>query len=132
MTLTLSPEKSQDGVARISWEPTEDAPLVAGQAIEVELQQSMVADFSAARLVYRGTDGSSILTGMPDGVRFLRVRALAVNGTAGPWSEPQRLEVEHHPLSRAFGFFAVGALVFVLTLGLILRGTGEGAGRAAG
>jgi hypothetical protein len=43
-------------------------------------------------------------------------------GRVYPWSEPVTVTVAHHPLSRAVAFFTVGALVFLATLGLIVRG----------
>ena len=68
---------------------------------------------------YRGTDAARVISGSPDGVSYFRVRHLE---PPGPWSAPVRVEVRHHGLLKALGFFGVGALVFLSTVTLIVIG----------
>jgi hypothetical protein len=98
-------------------------------ASDHELQESLHADFSDPVTLYRGADRATMLTGRPDGEYHYRLRALHQDGP-GPWSQTLRVEVRHHPLSRALLFFAMGALVFLATLAAILAGNrrrGDGA-----
>ncbi len=98
-------------------------------ATDHELQESPRADFSDPVTLYRGSDRATMLTGRPDGEYHYRLRALHEDGP-GPWSNTLRVEVRHHPLSRALLFFAMGALVFLATLAAILAGNrrrGDGA-----
>lgn len=76
-------------------------------------------------IIYTGPDRARVISGQPDGTRVYRVREI---GTATPsdWSAPVSVTVAHHPLGRAFGFFAVGAIVFLATLVLIVRGARSG------
>ncbi len=83
-----------------------------------ELQESLKADFADPATVYRGPDEASVMSGRGDGEYWYRVRA-----ADGDWSEPVNVVVRHHPLSRALGFFAVGALVFLAILVVIVRGS---------
>lgn len=96
---------------------------------EYELQESRRADFSTSVTLYQGGDRATTLTGRPDGDYHYRLRSLGRNGP-GPWSDPVRVEVRHHPLSRALLFFAMGALVFLATLGAILVGNRRPGGEA--
>lgn len=96
---------------------------------EYELQEAREADFAAPLTLYRGPDRATTLTGRSDGLYHYRLRSLRPDGP-GPWSEALRVEVRHHPLSRALLFFAMGALVFFATLAAILAGNrrpGDGA-----
>lgn len=105
------------GYYRLSWTHPDMADSPA-----FELQESPTADFTAAEIVYHGPDRATTHSGRADGDYHFRVRALA-DGSASGWSAPVTVQVRHHSLLRAGLFFALGALVFVATLGLILRGT---------
>lgn len=87
-----------------------------------ELQESADDSFAAPRTVYEGADQATVLSGKPDGEYRYRVRARLGDGSVTAWSEPVTVTVAHHPLSRAFGFFAAGAIVFLATLVLIVGG----------
>lgn len=119
LTLEAAPALSTDGVVVLSWQP-------AGQP--VVLERASRADFRDARVLYRGTDGASLRSGLSDGSYHYRVAPL-IEGAAGPWSGPVTVRVEHHQPRRAWALFALGALVFVSTLALILGGTRRGASR---
>ena len=73
------------------------------------------------RILYRGADTARLISGRSDGEYRYQVRRI---GEAA-WSEPVVVEVEHHPLGRALGFFLVGALVFVSTIVLVVRGASD-------
>ena len=58
------------------------------------------------------------LSGYPDGTWFLR----AGDGTR--WGATVSLEVRHHSLARAAGFFTLGLALFLILLFVIVRGSG--------
>ena len=72
-------------------------------------------------IIYKGPDRATLISGQPDGTRIYRVREIGT-GKSSAWSEPVSVTVAHHPLSRALTFFGIGAVVFLATLTLIVRG----------
>lgn len=72
-------------------------------------------------IIYRGPDRATLISGQPDGKRIYRVREIGA-GEPSAWSAPVTVTVAHHPLSRALTFFGIGAVVFLATLTLIVRG----------
>ncbi len=88
---------------------------------DVEVAEFASSDVGDPDTIYQGPDRATLISGQPDGTRIYRVREI---GTAGPsaWSEPVSVTVAHHPLSRALTFFGIGAVVFLATLTLIVRG----------
>mgnify|MGYP000382115906 CR=1 FL=1 len=65
-----------------------------------------------------------LMSGKPDGDYYYRLESASGTDAAQQvvLSDVLKVTVEHHPLERAFAFFAVGAAVFAATLGLILFG----------
>lgn len=115
------------GYYRLQWRLA-DAPA-GGQPV-FELQESASQAFDTARTLYRGPDLASVLSGRSDGERYYRVRAALPGQAPGPWSQALAVLTQHHPMSRALGFFVLGAVVFALTLALVLvGGTRHNAGR---
>lgn len=112
-TLETDTQLATAGFYQLQWD--------GAGATDHELQESLRADFSDPVTLYRGSDLATMLTGRPDGEYHYRLRALHEDGP-GPWSNTLRVEVQHHPLSRALLFFAMGALVFLATLAAILAG----------
>jgi hypothetical protein len=112
LTLEADSDVATAGFFQLTW--TSDGP--------VQLQESRQPDFSAARVIYAGADAARVISGKPDGDWYYRVRPAGTQVTA-PWSEPIRITVAHHSLGRALTFFAVGAIVFAATLGLIIHGS---------
>jgi len=89
------------------------------QPVDYILQESRKPDFSDATILYHGRDTATLVSGRRNGAYYYRVR----NAVAGnDWSNSVEVQVTHHPLSRAFMFFALGALVFVATLIVVIRG----------
>ena len=111
----LDPALSHDGVARLTW----DVPDTAS----ITLQQAPGIAFDQPTILYRGRDSGTTLTGLADGEYFYRIGIHSDQSGDAQWSAPVRLEVSHHPLSRAWTFFAVGVVVFVATLGLVFLGS---------
>lgn len=70
------------------------------------------------RILYSGPDTARLISGRPDGAYHYRIRRVG----EPQWSEAVLVTVEHHPLSRALAFFGLGALVFLATLLLVVRG----------
>ncbi|WP_018142355.1 hypothetical protein [Thioalkalivibrio sp. ALJ7] len=102
------PERSTDGGFTLNWE-TDTA---------VVLEQATGPDHADARIIYEGSDTSTVISGLSDGEYRFRLRA----AEADDWADQATVTVEHHSLARAFGFFAVGAIVFLVLIGAILRG----------
>jgi hypothetical protein len=101
------------GFFRLSWE---------SNAKRVELQVASSPDFQDPATVYTGPDRATVISGKPDGTLYYRIRALS-NPEAGPWSEPVKVEVQHHSLARALMFLSLGILVFSITAIVIVRGS---------
>jgi hypothetical protein len=102
------------GFFRLQWE---SADLEGAY----ELQEASRADFADSRILYAGPDLATVLSGKPDGDYHYRVRRMHEEGRSA-WSAPVQVQVRAHSLGRALTFFALGALVFVATAVLILRG----------
>jgi hypothetical protein len=100
------------GYYRLSW--TADTP-------QVTIEET-TPDSGATTTLYTGPDRATLISGQANGTRIYRAGEIAANGRISAWSEPVTVTVAHHPLSRALGFFAVGALVFLATLALIVQG----------
>lgn len=113
--LSADGDVASAGYYRLSWSQ-DGVPGV------YELQEAQRSDFGHARTLYRGPDRATVLSGRSDGMRWYRVRDLPADGAPGDWSAPLRVETRHHSLTRAFGFFAAGVVVFLATFGLILTG----------
>ena len=114
-SLRASPERSQDGVYQLEWTATD----------AVVLEESMDAGFANPITVYAGRDQATTLSGRANGTYYywLRSSARAGDDTApSSRTAPVRVEVAHHPLSRAVGFFAVGLVVFAATVVLVVTG----------
>lgn len=88
---------------------------------DVEVAEFDGPDASPPKIIYRGPDRGTVISGKTNGTRLYRVREIGDDRDAG-WSEPVTVTVAHHPLSRALGFFGVGAFVFLSTLALIVAG----------
>jgi len=88
----------------------------------IELQESPTPDFSSPRLVYSGRDKARVMSGKSDGEWYYRARPTRADAA---WSNTVKVTVLHHPIERAFGFFALGAVVFLGTALVITKGARE-------
>ena len=102
------------GYYRLEWNANEVKDFV--------LEESQQASFDSVGVLYQGPDTARIISGRGDGDYFYRVRDLNMQSSEGGWSEVVHVQVQHHSLSRAFLFFAIGAIVFVATLAAIIVG----------
>jgi hypothetical protein len=99
------------GYYQLSW---------SGKTKTFELQESSEPTFVSYRTVYQGSDLATIISGKPDGDYFYRIQS--IGDDPRQQSEIIKVTVAHHPLSTAFMFFIAGAIVFLATLFLILKG----------
>lgn len=106
--LTSNTDLATAGYFQLSWQASASSP-------SYRLQQSADSDFSNAQTIYQGTDTASVLSGLSDGRYYFRV--LDHLGTP---SNIVTVQVKHHSLSKAFGFFALGACMFVILLVVLL------------
>ena len=111
VALRTSTPLATAGYYQLTW--TADGP--------VELVESDDPAFSRSRLVYSGPDHATVLSGKRDGTWFYRARRSGT-GEPGPWGDPLEITVRHHSLSRALLFFAIGGIVFGMTVLLIATG----------
>ncbi len=108
--LTSGTETSRTGHFQLEWEYSEaDAKFV--------LQQADNPAFRNAITIYQGPDRARTLSGQLNGTYYFRIRA-----EGSHWSEPIVVKVEHYELSTAFMFLGMGALVFLATASLVIRG----------
>lgn len=98
---------SDTGYALIEW-------TAAGS---VSLEIAPENDHSEVRTLYSGANSAYFVSGLADGAYSLRLR-----GEGGEVSAPLSLAVSHQSLTRALMLTALGALVFILTVGAIVRG----------
>jgi hypothetical protein len=102
------PGRDSAGFFSLSWSGAE----------RFELEQATGPDHADARIIYRGSDTNTTVSGLPDGEYRFRIRA---EGNSA-WSDEAVVVVEHHALSRALLFFALGAGVFLVLVLAIARG----------
>lgn len=115
---------TESGYIKLSW--TWDADAAAGDTYRFELQQDEQSSFAAPREIYQGQDYATFLSGLKNGTYYYRIRAIT-GASAGEWSAPVLVEVKHHSLSLAFSLFGIGALIFLLTVGIIVQGNRKAA-----
>lgn len=113
--LSLSDDGRSAGYVSLSWQENGTRHYV--------LQQRGELDW---RTLYEGPDRATTLTGLSDGLYQFRV-----GDGNGAWSPQLSVEIKHHPLSRAWLFFAMGLALFAALLMLVFtppRFPLEGAG----
>jgi len=90
-----------------------------GTSPHYKLQESLTHDFTSFKTLYSGSDLATVLSGKPDGDYYYRVVATSKQNVH---SNIVKVSVAHHPLINAFLFFIAGAIVFIATLVLIIKG----------
>jgi hypothetical protein len=106
---------STAGYFQLSW----SAPSSSSASPELYvLQQSENQDFNNAKTLYQGPDQASVISGLSNSTYYYRVRL----ADAPDWSNTLAVEVKHHSLSRALGFFILGAMMFLATTFVLLKG----------
>jgi len=109
-------EVATAGYYQLSW-----AQTVPG----MRLVESADAGFDDKDVIYKGADTARLVSGKPDGNYYYRLEA---EDGITPLSNTLLVTVQHHSLRRAWAFFAIGAAVFVATLGLIVFGSRSAVG----
>lgn len=118
------------GYLKLSWEP--GYGVTDGRGLHFEVQRASSRDFDATRTIYRGPDRATFRSGLRNGNYYYRVRSLQPeSGEFSAWSEVLTVRVAHHSLPLALWLFALGALVFLLTVAVIVHGTWKTAREAA-
>ncbi len=110
-----APLGSEDGTVTLAW----PAPALMTR---VELQQSDRADFADFSIRYLGRDAGSVITGLPEGAHYFRLRALNELGEGSAWSEPLQVNVQFMDRGHLFGLLSLGGAVVLLTIGAIVTG----------
>lgn len=105
--LIISDNGLTAGYATLAWSNVEGESFV--------LEENVSGNW---RPVYDGPDRATTLSGRADGDFTFRLKA---DGQLV--GDPISFTVAHHPLSRAWAFFAVGAAMFVALVGVLLRGS---------
>jgi len=104
--LTVADDGTSAGYVTLSW------PDASGNTFELKEQTSQ-----GWHTLYRGSDRATTLSGRPDGTFEFQLIA-----DGAPVGAPVTVTVQHHPLSRAWAFFAVGATMFIALLVLLITG----------
>jgi hypothetical protein len=114
ITLTADQDVSTAGYYQLNWQQKSPG--------NVELQEARSKDFIKAKTLYLGPDQASFISGRQDGEYFYRARPVESSNTSD-WSNTVKVTVKHHSLNRAFLFFTAGAIVFLLILFVIHKGS---------
>lgn len=124
-TFENPPELStESGYVKLSWLWNPD--IKSGEILEFELQYSDNEFFNSPSEIYKGPDYATFLSGLKNGDYYYRVRGTAkVEGEMqlSDWSDPVLVRVKHHSLQLAFLLFGIGAVVFLLTVGIVMQGS---------
>lgn len=108
---TLADEiTSEDGHVKLTWD-------MAVANASVEVQQAQDKDFSNAKIIYSGPDNATFISGLEDGTYYFRLRK-----PESKWSDSIKVSVQHHSLTLAFTLFGLGAVVFLLTVFVVIKG----------
>lgn len=110
--------ESQAGSSSLTWR----AEHTSGPEPTYELQRSREPTFKDPKTLYRGPDQGRFVSGLLDGSYYFRVRARQGDAAWSDWSKPQELVVTHWSRTRALSLMAIGALVFIATAFVVLRG----------
>jgi len=111
VSLSSDTEVATAGYYQLSWH---------GKNGPYHLQQSSTADFSSYRTLYQGDDLATVISGKPDGVYYYRISLSNEQQIAD--SNVVKVTVAHHSLKTALLFFLAGAVVFVATFIMIIKG----------
>lgn len=112
--LTSDTTLATAGYYQLSWQPGIHG--ASHKNISFELQQATSADFIQAEVLYQGQDLARVISGMPDGDYYYRLRRFQDSTIPSHWSQPLHIQVKHHSLQKALVFFIAGALVFLITM----------------
>ena len=112
LTLASDTDTATAGYFQLRWQT--DTPVE-----QFILQEAVDSDFSSKRSVYQGSDRARVMSGKSDNTYYYRVQN---SSSPDQLSNIVQVTVTHHPLSTAFSFFTIGAIVFIAILITIQRG----------
>lgn len=104
---------SNDGAVTLQW-PAPDGTI--------ELQQASEPAFQHPLSRYTGSDPGSVITGLPEGQHYFRLRQVNTPAPSGPWSAPLEVRVEFMDRGHLILLLSLGAIVVLLTVGTIITG----------
>jgi hypothetical protein len=110
---------SSSGSIKMSWFLPDS--IISNANYNFELQQSTSSSFDSSTTRYSGPDLASYISGLKNGNYHYRVRSILDNDTS-LWSKTVLVSVEHHSLQLAFTLFGLGAVVFIATVFVVVRG----------
>lgn len=111
---------TQSGSFKLSWNIKDS--VLANNLVLFELHQSHQSDFDSVIVLYQGSDLASYISGLAEGTYHYRVRSMLESDTSD-WSDPITVVVKHHSLQLAFLLFGIGAIVFLSTVIVVVRGS---------
>lgn len=109
-------DTTDSGFIKIEWELREKKKPEGYIFI---IEKSKGPDFKDAEVLYKGPDMASYVSGLPNGVFYYRVKTVK-EGVESVWSEPLIVHVKHHSLKTAFLLSGIGAVVFLVTAGMVI------------
>lgn len=104
--------KSTDGHVQLKWQGDQ----LSRESI-FEVQQAKDENFRTAKSIYQGPDRATFVSGLENGQYYFRVRP-----QGGEWSNVYALQVQHHSLQLTFILLGLGAVVFLCTAAIVIRG----------
>jgi len=105
------------GVIDLRWEDPAYGDSVP-DGTEFELQQSVTQDFADPAIRHKGPESSAVLSGLPQGEHYFRVREVG----SEEWSETLPVAVEYVSEGKLWSLFTTGFIVAALTIGAIIVG----------
>ena len=113
---------SESGYVKLSWGWSH--PALDTELLEFELQQSESSNFEKVTTIYKGPDYATFLSGLENGSYYHRVRVISdQKQIQSDWSLPLLVRVQHHSHQLAFALFGIGAIVFFITVGIVIQGS---------
>jgi hypothetical protein len=119
LELNVDSQVATSGYYRLNWDWRTESP---GNFSQFELDESKDDDFTDKVVFYRGPDLATVVSGKSNGTLYYRIVALDAQDNILATSNPVKVQIQHHSLSRALLFFGLGAVVFLFTLVVVLRG----------
>jgi hypothetical protein len=110
--LTSDSEVATAGFFQLRWQSNSPGPW--------QLQESENSDLKDYKVIYSGPDLARVISGKSNGIYYYQV--VAIKNPVSEKSNIIKVTVAHHPLTNAFIFFIVGALIFLAILFSILKG----------
>ena len=113
-------ESSSSGHIKIIWDASDEVR----SGIDFQLQKSQDPTFAKATTLYQGDDLATFLSGLENGEYYFRLRYVdeVSSDPVSDWSEALWLTVKHHSLQLALWLFVLGAIVFFLTVFVLIKG----------